>query len=140
MEALEACYRAITTALKGAGSWGERVYPHLAPAGAERPYVVYFRAAGGELNRRVNTRRDAELVVTVKCVADNLALAMAGASAIAAALNDKGQYDVTSGALDGGEWGILTTTQEGLVDLLELVDGKNVWHQGADYRIKMEKA
>lgn len=135
---IAAAYRAVyRRATESSGEiWGDRAYPDRAPSGTERPYLIYFHGAGGELNAR--KIEDAELVLIIKGVSSSMAEAFAMAARIDALFNDQGQYD-TSTPLDGGaEWSILTTKRELMVHLVEQVDGQQVYHTGAQFRVRME--
>lgn len=134
-----ALFKTISTALSGSGKPWTGVYLDRAPATATRPYVVYFLSGGGERNRLL-AKADAELVLTVKAVGDDLAAVMTCAGMLATILNDAGIQDGAGKvALDGGQyWQILTTTQGLTVRLNELVDGKAVYHEGFQLRVVME--
>lgn len=138
ISALESLYRALPLALKGAGNWGDRVYPDLAPATVDRPYVVFFWAGGGEANwTRTN---DANFVISVKCVANTMQDSMTGAGYIMAALNDKGTQDTRTCITNGADWTITTITADRAIHLVEAFAGANpVYHDGAQFRIIMQK-
>lgn len=134
---LAAAYRAVyRRATESSEVWGERVYPDRAPAGVERPYLVYFYGAGGELNGR--QIEDAELVLIIKGVSSSMAQAFEMARRINTLFNDAGQYDSSTPLVTGSEWAILTTKRELLVHLVEQVDGQQIYHAGAQYRLFME--
>lgn len=137
--ALQALYRAIYARLSRPGAlWGSRVYADLASANAQRPYVVFFWAGGGEANTRRHA--DAELLLTVKIISERQAEAFQGVGRLAELLNDAGVYD-SADPLDGGpDWVICTMTQERAVHLVELVDGARVYHEGFQLRVVMEAA
>jgi hypothetical protein len=136
--ALAAAYRAIQTRLTANTNnpvWNERAYPDLAPASAARPFAVFFWSGGGEANRR--RVQDADLLITIKVVADSLAEAFAGAERLSALLNDADAGSAL--ALDGGaSWDIVSVTQERAVHLVEMVDAQQVYHAGAVFRVRME--
>lgn len=136
--ALAALYRAVKTRLVAVTThvWATRAYPDLAPANTARPYAIYAWAGGGELNAIV--AQDAEIVLTVKVVAETLATAFTGAGEISALLNDVRLTGAL--ALDGGsDWDILTCTQEQAVHLVENVDGVWLYHEGHRFRVRMER-
>jgi hypothetical protein len=142
MEAARAAlYRAVHARLTSAGSanW-TGVYADMAPAkpAAERPYVLFFLASGGERNTHVEP--DAEIVLTVKIVADSQMTAFAALGQLSGLLNDAGAYDRTETPLDGGaDWLIRTTTQERDVHQVYLVDGQRVYEEGFQLRVMMSK-
>lgn len=133
---LYALYQAVFRRLTAADEmWGTRVYPDLAAAGTARPYVVYGWAGGGALN--AVGRQDAEFVLTVKCVAAELATAMAGAARLSALLDDADRG--SAAALDAGSaWVVLHSKQEQAIHLVEMVDGVRVYHAGYRFRFRME--
>jgi len=133
-----ALYRAVNLRCINQGGWDDRVYVRRAPAGVVRPYVVFQWQGGGEANRLV--KQDATIVLLVKAVSDNLALGLMLAGQLSELLNDAGYFDDASDCLDGGAaWWIKTTTQEGDIDIDELVDGEPVYHEGFLLRVQMER-
>lgn len=135
--ALAALLRAVQARAREAGApWGTRAFLDLAPLGTALPLLVVSVQAGGEMNER--RARDAEFVLLVKALDTTLPGALACAAEIERRFNDAGVYDTTA-ALDGGaEWAVLTTTQERTVHMLEYVDGEPIYHEGAQYRVRME--
>lgn len=140
--ALAALYRAMNNRLStGNELWGARAYAERAPAKVLRPYVIYQWQGGGDRNRLLQ-KSDAEIVLTVKCCADNLGTAFSGADRLGALLDDYGVQDrIAQGdGLNGGTyWKILTTTRETIVHMSELVDGVDVYHEGFTLRVVMEE-
>lgn len=135
--ALGALYRAVYARLSEPGAVWLSAHADAAPAGRARPYALFFWSGGGEANRRVG--RDAELVLTAKVVADSQTEAFAGLAQLADRLNDQGAFDGAAAALDGGaDWVIATTAQERAVHLMELIDGKRVYHEGFLLRVVMQ--
>lgn len=133
--ALEALYRAVRMQLAAETFFAGRVYADVAPPKTARPFCVFSYAAGGERNQLV--KPDAEIELTVRCVADTLQDAFAGAGAISNALNDADLSDPK--ALNGGpSWEILHTRQLGIVHMRELVDGRDVYHEGHRFSFRME--
>lgn len=135
--ALGALFRAVYVRAGESGApWGGRVFLDLAPLGTAMPYLVYQVQGGGEINQR--RARDAEFVLLIKTLDMTLPGALACAAEVEARFNDAGQYD-RAAPLDGGaEWAVLTTKQERTIHMLELVDGEPVYHEGAQFRIRME--
>ncbi len=125
-------YTAVYGALQGLGA----VYADFAPQNAKRPYFVFFFVSGGNTREVRNNRQI--IVLTVKCVADLLADAVNGASALDATLAEAGRFD--GGVIVGdADWDILTITQDGDVYLRE--DDEVVapiYHVGYQYEIVME--
>ncbi len=134
--AVAAAYRAIRQRLTATSElWGQNAFPDLAPAKASKPFVVFNWTGGGEINER--RIQDASLLVTVKCVAATLQEAFSGAGRISALLNDA---DLSDDVLEpGSEWAILNVNQERAVHLVENVDGQQIYHHGAIYRMRLER-
>lgn len=135
--ALGALFRAVSARAGEHGApWGKRVFLDLAPLGTAMPFLVFQVQGGGEINQR--RARDAEFVLLVKALDKTLPGAMACAAEVESRFNDAGRYDRVT-PLDGGaEWAVLTTTQERSVHMMELVDGEPVYHEGAQFRVRME--
>lgn len=139
--ALAALYRAVGQRLTAQSEvWGPRAFPVLAKVGTPRPYVLFAWAGGGELNQLV--KPDAEIMLTVVCAADTLAVAFHGAGRISALLNDADASNGTTGtppALDGGaDWQIIHVNQEQIIEIVELVDGAWVYREGHRFRVLLE--
>lgn len=139
MTALEAAYKAIRARLASQSElWGAAVFSDVIPATAEFPVVQFFWSGGGEANGL--KKQDADLVITVKCVAESMSDSMTGAARISALLNDKGENDDASDHLNGGSaWRILTCTQEEHVHLVDMWAGAQpIYHDGHRFRLVME--
>lgn len=128
--------RALRTRLLNGGEeiWSNRVFSDLAKTGTPYPYVVFAWSGGGEVNQL--RKMDAEYVYTVRCIADEKAVALAGAGRIAALLNDADDY--TANRLTSTDWTFNFVTQEGKIDVVEGVDAGQIYHNGGYYRIHME--
>lgn len=137
MSALETLYTSLYSALRNDTLWQDRVYPEIVPAQVIRPYVVFFVSSGGERNDR--KRDDAEFTISVKCVALQMADAMAGASRISALLNNQGSQD--GGTITGdANWTITTIEQLRIIQQIEMIsDDKPLYNSGHQYNIVMEK-
>ncbi len=136
--ALAALYRAVQQQLTEESEvWGVKVFPDLAKGGTAKPYCVFSYAGGGEINARVV--QDAEIVLQVKIVTDTLAQAFAGAGRISARLNDA-DYSSSEVLNGGADWLILNVKQEGIVHMIETVDGAQIYHAGHRFRFRMERA
>ena len=150
--AIQACYAAVYNKLKNGGNAGGRVFPDMGDDSAVDPnldtwaYWVYNWSGGGESNQR--RKGDANLVLAVKCVSNDLDAAFTGAAQISALLNNQGVQDivpatgayVTSPLSGGANWVIKTSTQEDVFHLTEVIEetGETVYHDGAYYRFIME--
>jgi hypothetical protein len=103
--------------------WDNRVFKDIAPPDADRPYVIYALAGGGEFNER-RRRPDAELTLIVKVVAESFSVSLTGGYQLSVLLNDAGSQDgATTPLSTGSSWIITTTTQDRAIDLTEDVDG-----------------
>lgn len=139
--ALYAIYRAINQRCAGSSdAWGNRCYADRAQPGNGRPYVLYRYQGGGEANQMI--KPDANIVVTVRAVAETMKEAMLLSGRLSSLLNDMGEFDRRPdgvAALFGGpDWIICTTTQEGVVHLAESVESTEVYHEGFFLRFVME--
>lgn len=133
---LEAVYRAVRLKLiESAEMWGNRVHLGIAPAGTERPYVVYSLADGSEPNRV--RRQDFEALLLVKVVGLNLSVALTGLQRVATLLNDSGDQDVTPGLNAGTQWRITTVTKGRDVQFSEHINGVEVFHAGSNFRFRL---
>lgn len=131
---IEALYEALHIAL-GALCDG-RVYPLVAPA-KDTPYITYSFTAGGSTDRR--KRENSTLILTVKCVSNDLIEALAGGRDIRDLLRDKGDQESTTLPTDT-EWRITTVTQGALIHYAEeWQSGEILYHAGHDYTFTMER-
>ncbi|MDX2078558.1 MAG: hypothetical protein SFZ02_19155 [bacterium] len=133
MSAISSLYTAVFDAIRGVGL----VYADYAPQNAMRPYIVFYFTSGGNTREVVNNRQ--RIVLTVKCVADNVSEAHTMASAFNAILEDAGGQE--TGVIDGdSQWVITTITQNGTVHYPEY-DSMIVpiYHVGFEYEIVMEE-
>ncbi len=131
---------ALRTKLSGATTavWQGRAYMEPAPPQAVRPFVVYGIVAGGSAN--IVRTPDAEFVFQVKCVADDMTLAISGQSEIANLLDDKGQQETADGLYGGTNWEISNCTEEMVIVFVEqTTDAQLIYHAGARYRSRMER-
>lgn len=135
--AIAALYRATCAKATTAGF---TLYSDFVPAGIPKPYYVQVMMGGGEANHSRN--EDAELVLSIKCVAADLATALTGAQLLSETFNDQGTQDVgVSAALSGGTyWTINTTTKELAIHFVEHVQGATqIYHSGNRYRFFMQR-
>lgn len=134
--ALAALTKAMKNKLRGGPLCADRAYPDHAPAGVERPYIVFFFASGGEDNQRQS--QDASFVFGVKCVAEDRDTSMQGAAWISEQLNDAGSQDDQAFPCGDG-WTITTCTQDRAIHLVEMFAGaSDIYHDGNQYQIVME--
>jgi hypothetical protein len=117
----------ITTAL---GS--SKIYSIQAPESAARPYIVITEASGISVNR--TPRDETDVVLIVKCVADTALKAADVRDLIRARLHRNSD----NLSLDNS-WSAYWMTEEGRFLYAENVDRKQVYHGGANYRIRASK-
>jgi hypothetical protein len=138
---LAAVFQALHTRLTSPATepWGTRAFPTLAPAGAARPYVVYWHIGGGLLPARGQMR--ANVLVGVKVVAPTLGQAFVAAGRLTDLLHDTGTHDTSDTPLNGGDdWSILTATvEQPAISMREEVDGVPVFHEGIRLRLFLEE-
>lgn len=107
---------------------GSKVFYSQAPQGTAFPYVIFFVAGGGEEN--LTPRRSKNKLYFVKGVSN----AKATASQIDRAVSDC----LHGAALTVSGWGNYDLQREtDLAIPVENVQGTQVWHVGAYYRIKL---
>lgn len=135
MQAIQALTQQLNTVLAGLYP----VYPIIAPANADMPFITHSIQTGGEDNRR-GDRQDASFTVLVKCLASTSTEAFAGVQWISDRLNDRGTQDRLNwlGAMPAG-WTITTCTQGEAVMLTELYQNTAwIYHAGYQFNIVME--
>lgn len=120
---------ATLVAAPGTAIWGTRVYDRQAPQGAILPYVVFAFVGGGDTNQ--SPSRIVDATYDVQCVAETSAAARNGATAIGSALHD--QQIAVSG------WNTIAVTEVGLISLVDNVERRQFWQDGASYRIRISK-
>lgn len=137
--AISACYRTLRAHLSAEDAlWGGRAYPlEVLPAQTVKPYVVFFVASAIEPQDLAVQR--AELVVSVKCVAETLGDSLAGASRIRAYLDDSGTQDISPRLPTLATWEVTAVTLDRAIHLQEAVTPDGViYHDGHQYLITME--
>lgn len=135
---LKALYRAINNqATAQAELWGTQVSMVIQPSWA-RPYLMMYYISGGEANAM--RQSDAEFLMGIKGIADDMDTSMAMAARVSTLFNDKGTQDVTTGALNGGtDWEITTSTQERVIHMIEMFSNSQpIYHDGHTVRFVMQ--
>ena len=118
--------------------WATRVFRHQAPAKSVRPYVVYVFSSG--LKPQNTLASDAELLVTIKCVATDAATSEAGASRIAELFDNLGQHRAET--LDcGSDWTLIHSQLTRYISMIENIDNgaTQLYHDGAIFRFLLER-
>lgn len=120
------------------GLYAGRVYPDIAPAGAEYPLVVYGFQGGGETDRR--KRENSTITLVIKCVSQHLEEAFAGSMLIGDLLRDQGSQEGNTLPSDP-EWEITTVSQGVIVHMVEVwkENGQIFYHSGHQYTFTMER-
>lgn len=135
MTALAALYQTIYQQLNGDAIWGDRLYPDIVPPDVTRPYVTWFVAGGGRDTERV--KNDHRLVITVKCVSEDLSTAFDGGERIAQLLADHGAQEPSPLPTVSG-WTITTITLDNVVHITEMFANVNpIYHHGYNVIVHM---
>lgn len=118
---------ALTAKLAGTAS----VYDQIAPRGASMAYVIYGIQGGGDEN--ITPARFKNLVYSIKAVSED-------------SMKDAGEIDDEIDALMHGAaltvtgWGVMWCMREADYRYTETTpEGRNVWHVGGNYRIRLYK-
>jgi len=118
---------ALTARLAGTAS----VYNQIAPRGAAAPYVVFGIQGGGDEN--ITPARFKNLIYSIKAVSTT-------------GMKDAGEIDDEIDALMHGAelsvtgWGVMWCMREADYRYTEMTpEGRNIWHVGGTYRIRLYK-
>lgn len=147
-DALKTLWESLRTQLASGDSiWDSRMFPDYAPAGADRPLIVYSLIGGGEDNQI--HKSDPEYFIDVKCITsgENANLdALTGAGEISDLLNNQGSQDIDDngdpGVVTGDKNWVITTITQGL--RIHQVDNWSensvaIYHSGHEFRVTMEE-
>lgn len=141
-DAKAALYRTIRATLTASQSeiWGQNAYLGQVPANSpsiERPVAIYANMTFAEANQV--KAHDASGIFMVKCIADSIEEALAGAARISELLNDRGVQDTLTSPLDAGSvWDILTITQGLSISYIENISNtQQVYHEGWQFMCQM---
>jgi len=105
------------------------VYDGVVPRGAALDYVIFAPTGGGDEN--ITKTRFKNLVWSVKGVSDDSAQKAGEIDAEIDALLHGGNISVTG-------WGVFWCMREADFEYVETtLEGRNVWHVGGTYRIRM---
>jgi len=134
MNALEtALYDKLTggTALMARLAGTASVYNQIAPRGASPAYVVYGIQGGGDEN--ITPARFKNLVYSIKAVSD-VNMKEAGE------IDDEIDALMHDAALTVTGWGVMWCMREADYRYTETTpEGRNIWHAGGNYRIRLYK-
>lgn len=145
--ALDSLYSVLIQRIKNANPlWGARVQPLTVASaklavganGERQAYVVFF--AADERRRRSNAqRRQAEIMLSVKGVAGDLAPALLMSDALTTLLHDHGDQDAAPALPQHAGWRILTVTEGRQIYIEEPISpAGSIYHAGHQYEIVME--
>lgn len=117
------------TALMAEVAGTASVHDGVAPRGAAFGYVIFAPAGGGDEN--ITKTRFKNLVWSIKGVSDDSAKKAGEIDAEIDALLHNDSLSVTG-------WGVFWLMREGDFEYSETtLEGRNVWHVGGTYRIRM---
>jgi len=149
LDSLTALETAVYTALVNATftsdsttyTWGTNIWVNDVPASVDFPFVFMTLEAGRDTN--TNLTSDPLLTYAIRCVHNNQRVAKAGKDKLQTLLDDKGEFDVSSGYLDASAngWTIRTSTAEAHIDLMEY-DEKGTtraYHAGYQFTFRMQE-
>jgi len=106
-----------------------RIYALTAPAGASRPYIIFYDADTGVPN--LTQRQDFDCIYRVEAVADSRAVAEDIQQAIYALLHN--------GQLTAAGWNNFALRGQRLSKIVEEVEGDLFWRHIGDYLIRWAK-
>lgn len=120
--------------------WGVRAYPvEIAPSGVARPYVVFFPASNMAPASNPHHKK-AELAMSIKGVALDMANALAIQEALTTMLDDSGDQDINPRLPTHAGWRITNVTIDRAIWLQELSSvGDMIYHAGHQYQVRMER-
>lgn len=120
--------------------WGVRVQAaDIVSSTVVRPYVHYFPAS--DMQPASNPyHKKAELVYSIKGVAEDKASALAIREAITGLMDDSGDQDINPRLPYHSGWRVTTVSTDRAIWLQEYpAAGKTLYHAGHQYRIMMER-
>jgi len=138
----EALYKVMNARLvNGSALWGLRARAvEIADATLTRPYLLWFVASNMRYNMANAHKKRAEIVLSVKGVAEDMATALAIQEAITGLLDDSGSQDISPRLPYSADWIITTMTEDRAIWLQELTSvGKMIYHAGHQYQVRMER-
>lgn len=141
VSAQEAAYQILRSRLVNASPlWGVRVQPvEIASSGLARPYVQFF-AASNMAPASNPYHKKAEIAMSIKGVAEDMATALAIQEALTQLMDDSGDQDINPRLPYNGDWRVTTVTIDRAIWLQELdMVGEMVYHAGHQYQVRMER-
>lgn len=106
-----------------------KIFSTLAPEGTARPYIIFSLAGGGLLNE--SPRESFDVTVTVKCVSKTAAQAQTVADLIEGLLHET--------TITATGWHDVRVQQSNMFMYQETIDSQQIWHAGANYRLRSAK-
>jgi hypothetical protein len=124
----------------GSPLWGVRVQAaDIVSSTVERPYLHYFPASDMQPASNPHHKR-AEMVYSIKGVAEDKATALAIREAITTLLDDSGDQDINPRLPYHAGWRVTTVSTDRAIWLQEYpAAGKTLYHAGHQYMIRMER-
>lgn len=141
VSAHEALSTVLNTHLRNASSlWGVRVQAaDVVSSTLTRPYVHYFVASNLQPSSNPYHKK-AEIVMSVKGVAEDMATALAIQEAITQLLDDAGDQDINDRLPYNAGWRFTTVSTDRAIWLQEYpAAGKTIYHAGHQYMFRMER-
>lgn len=141
VSAQEAAYQILRSRLVNASPlWGVRVQPvEIASSGLARPYVQFF-AASNMAPASNPYHKKAEIAMSIKGVAEDMATALAIQEALTQLMDDSGDQDINPRLPYNANWRVTTVTIDRAIWLQELdMVGEMVYHAGHQYQVRMER-
>lgn len=139
--AQEAVYQILRSRLMNASAlWGVRVQPvEIAGSGLVKPYVLFFTASNMAPSSNPYHKK-AEIVISIKGVAEDMATALAIQEALTQLMDDSGDQDINPRLPYNADWRVTTVTIDRAIWLQELdTVGEMIYHAGHQYRMTMER-
>lgn len=141
VDELTALFQVLYTHLRGANVlWGDNVTSEsVAAAEIDKPFLQFFWAGGGNDLVSAN-RRNVQLTITVKAVANNMEQAQAMKAAVGDLLESSGSQDTSPQLPPHSDWTITTVTQDRIIYMDEMFEGAlPIYHRGNQYVVTMER-
>ena len=120
--------------------WGGRAQAvEIANAKLVRPYLLFFVASNMTPASNPHIHK-AEIVLSVKGIAEDMATALAIQEAVTGLLKNSGTQDLTPRLPYNADWVITTVSEDRAIWLEELsAVGNMIYHAGHQYMFRMER-
>lgn len=141
VSAQEALQTVLIGRLRSASAlWGTRVQPvDVVSSSLTRPYVQFFVASNVQPASNPYHKK-AEIVMSIKGVAEDMASALAIQEAITQLLDDSGDQDINGRLPYHAGWRVTTVGTDRAIWLQEYpAAGGTLYHAGHQYQFRMER-